>query len=49
VDYPAIRPRLVDKEQAMREAGSAFSPMERLSFRMLGIRQFLLLERTDVT
>lgn len=44
-DYRAIRPRLMDKEQAMREAGAAFGPVERLMFGMLGIRQFLLLQR----
>ena len=48
IDYQAIRPQLMDKEQAMREAGSVFSPVERFLFRMLGIRQFLLLERVSV-
>jgi deazaflavin-dependent oxidoreductase (nitroreductase family) len=41
----AVRPQLVDKQQALRVAGPAFSPVERAMFRMLGIRQFLLLER----
>lgn len=46
-DNQAVRPQLVDKQQALRVAGSAFSPVERAMFRMLGIRQFLLLQRAD--
>jgi deazaflavin-dependent oxidoreductase (nitroreductase family) len=47
VDNQASRPQLVDKQQALQVAGSAFSPMERAMFWMLGIRQFLLLQRAD--
>lgn len=47
VDNQAVRPQLVDKQQALQVAGSAFSPVERAMFRMLGIRQFLLLQRAD--
>jgi deazaflavin-dependent oxidoreductase (nitroreductase family) len=47
VDNQAVRPQLVDKQQALRVANSAFSPVERAMFRMLGIRQFLLLQRAD--
>jgi hypothetical protein len=43
-DYRAVRPRLVDGEQARHVAGPAFSPVERVLFRMLGIKQFLLLD-----
>jgi deazaflavin-dependent oxidoreductase (nitroreductase family) len=47
VDHQAARPQLADKQQALQVAGSAFSPVERAMFRMLGIRQFLLLQRAD--
>jgi deazaflavin-dependent oxidoreductase (nitroreductase family) len=45
-DYRAVRPRLADRQEARQVAGSAFSAMERTMFRMLGIRQFLLLQRS---
>ena len=44
VDYRAVRPRLVDAGQARQAAGPAFSPVERVMLRMLGITQFLLLD-----
>jgi hypothetical protein len=37
--------RLVTWEQALLQARLAFNPVERAMFRMLGIRQFLLLQR----
>lgn len=46
-DYHAVQPRLADWEQARQVAGAAFSPVERAMFRVLGIRQFLLLQRAD--
>jgi deazaflavin-dependent oxidoreductase (nitroreductase family) len=50
IDYQAVRPRLVDRElvdreQAMQAGRPAFSRVERSTFRALGIRQFLLLQR----
>jgi deazaflavin-dependent oxidoreductase (nitroreductase family) len=50
IDYRAVRPRLVDRElvdrdQAMQEGRPAFNRVERGTFRALGIRQFLLLQR----
>ena len=44
-DYRAVRPELADGEQARDVIRAAFSPVERAMFRMLGIRQFLLLQR----
>jgi hypothetical protein len=44
-DYRAVQPRLATTEQALLQARSAFHPLERAMFRMLGIRQFLLLQR----
>ena len=41
----AVRPRLVDREQAMQAARPALNRVERITFRALGIRQFLLLQR----
>jgi deazaflavin-dependent oxidoreductase (nitroreductase family) len=46
-DYRAVRPRFVDRDQAMQEGRTAFSRVERGMFRALGIRQFLLLQRAD--
>ena len=43
-DYRADRPRLADWADAADLVRSAFGPAERASFRMLGIRQFLLLD-----
>jgi deazaflavin-dependent oxidoreductase (nitroreductase family) len=50
IDYRAVRPRLVDRElvdreQAMQAGRPAFNRVERSTFRALGIRQFLLLQR----
>jgi deazaflavin-dependent oxidoreductase (nitroreductase family) len=45
VDYRAVRPRLASREQALLQAHPAFNPVERAMFWMLGIRQFLLLQR----
>lgn len=44
-DYRAVRPELADREQAGDVLRAAFSPVVRVMFRMLGIRQFLLLQR----
>jgi deazaflavin-dependent oxidoreductase (nitroreductase family) len=45
VDYQAGHPQLADRAQAGDLVRAAFSPVERATFRMLGIRQFLLLKR----
>ena len=44
-DYRAFRPELADGEQARDVVRAAFSPVERAMFRLLGIRQYLLLQR----
>jgi len=44
-DYRAVRPELADGEQARDVIRTAFSPVERAMFRMLGIRQYMLLQR----
>ena len=44
-DYRAVQPELADRAQAAPVIREAFSPLERAMFRMLGIRQFLLLRR----
>jgi hypothetical protein len=44
-DYRAVRPELADGEQVREVIRVAFSPVERIMLRMLGIRQFLLLQR----
>ena len=44
-DYRAVRPELADGEQARDVVRAAFSPVERAMFRLLGIRQYLLLQR----
>lgn len=44
VDYLASHPQLADRTQARGLVRAAFSPVERATFRMLGIRQFLLLQ-----
>ena len=46
-DYRADRPELADREQAAPVVRAAFGPVERAMFRMLGIRQYLLLRRAD--
>jgi deazaflavin-dependent oxidoreductase (nitroreductase family) len=45
VDYRADRPQLADRAQAGDLVRAAFSPVERAMFLVLGIRQFLLLQR----
>ena len=47
IDYRAARPRFVDRDQAMQAGRPAFNRVERITFRALGIRQFLLLQRAD--
>ena len=42
-DYQATQPEFLDRQQAEALARAAFSPLERASFRLLGIRQFMRL------
>jgi hypothetical protein len=42
-DYGTTRPEFVSRPEAEPLIRSAFSPLERASFRMLGIRQFMRL------
>ena len=44
-DYQAVQPRLADREQAGPVIRDAFGPVVRAMFRMLGIKQYLLLQR----
>jgi deazaflavin-dependent oxidoreductase (nitroreductase family) len=46
-DYRAVQPELADRDQAAPVVRAAFGPVERAMFRMLGIRQYLLLHRAD--
>ena len=46
-DYRAVQPELADRDQAAPVIRAAFGPVERTMFRMLGIRQYLLLRRAD--
>jgi hypothetical protein len=46
-DYVAARPEFLGREQARPLLRTAFSPVERASFRLLGIRQFLCLQVVD--
>jgi hypothetical protein len=46
-DYRAIQPEFADRDQAAPVIRAAFGPVERAMFRMLGIRQYLLLHRAD--
>jgi len=46
-DYRAVQPELADRDQAAPLIRAAFGPVERTMFRMLGIRQYLLLRRAD--
>jgi deazaflavin-dependent oxidoreductase (nitroreductase family) len=46
-EYRAVQPELADRDQARPVLRAAFGPVERVMFRMLGIRQYLLLRRTD--
>ena len=48
-DYRAVRPELADGEQVRDVIHAAFSPVERIMLRMLGIKQFLLLHRAEAT
>jgi hypothetical protein len=42
-DYDATQPQFLNPQEAKQLVRSGFSPLERASFRMLGIRQFLRL------
>jgi deazaflavin-dependent oxidoreductase (nitroreductase family) len=46
-DYRAVQPELAGRDQAAPVVRAAFGPVERAMFRMLGIRQYLLLRRAD--
>jgi len=46
-DYRADRPVLADRAEADQVIRAAFGPAERAMFRMLGIRQYLLLHLAD--
>src|SRR5713226_2271652 len=46
VDYDATAPQLLDRKAAAAHVRGAFNPMERATFRMLGIRQFMILAAT---
>jgi hypothetical protein len=46
-EYRAVQPELADRDQAAPVVRGAFGPVERAMFRMLGIRQYLLLRRAD--
>ena len=46
-DYRAVQPELVGRDEAAPLLRAAFGPVERAMFRMLGIRQYLLLRRAD--
>ena len=46
-EYRAVQPELADRDQAAPAVRAAFGPVERAMFRMLGIRQYLLLRRAD--
>jgi deazaflavin-dependent oxidoreductase (nitroreductase family) len=46
-EYRAVQPELADRDQARAVVRAAFGPVERAMFRMLGIRQYLLLRRAD--
>lgn len=47
VDYQLTHPELAWREEAAPQVRVAFSPVMRAAFRMLGIRQFLLLKLAD--
>jgi deazaflavin-dependent oxidoreductase (nitroreductase family) len=48
VDYRAETPHLVDGPEAKKVVKAAFGPAERAMFRVLGIRQYLLLQRVGI-
>ena len=43
-DYQAVRPELLSARDARPLVRAGFGPAERLSFRILGIRQFMRLQ-----
>jgi deazaflavin-dependent oxidoreductase (nitroreductase family) len=47
IDYRAVQPRLAGREQAGPVIREAFGPVVQAMFRMLGIRQYLLLQRAE--
>ena len=46
-EYRAVQPELADRDQARPVLCAAFGPVERVMFRMLGIKQYLLLQRAE--
>ena len=46
-DYRAVQPEFADRRQAAPVLRAAFTPVDRAAFRVLGIRQYLLLHRAD--
>ena len=42
-DYRAVEPELADRSQAAPVLRAAYTPVDRAAFRVLGIRQYLLL------
>jgi len=46
-EYRAVQPELAGRDEAAPVLRAAFGPVERAMFRMLGIRQYLLLRRAD--
>jgi deazaflavin-dependent oxidoreductase (nitroreductase family) len=46
-DYRAVQPELAHRDQVAPVVRAEFGPVERAMFRMLGIRQYLLLHRAD--
>jgi deazaflavin-dependent oxidoreductase (nitroreductase family) len=46
-EYRAVQPQLADRDQAAPVVRAAFGPVERAMFRVLGIRQYLLLRLAD--
>ena len=46
-EYRAVQPELADRDRAAPVLRAAFGPVERAMFRMLGIRQYLLLRRAE--
>lgn len=47
IDYEATSPRLVGRREARPQVRAAFNPMERITFRLLGIRQFMILRSSS--
>ena len=45
VDYQAVRPELVDRADAREVVRQAYGPFQRAAFRMLGIRQVMVLRQ----